>query len=196
MILVSRRRLVKVIVALLIVLCLATLVWFQCVMPAIRSYQLWSDAGWNIANNGGAVMKDGTVLIIPRKDFEQKDFGDRQLSAIIPSLPLVRVDSLGLHGTSVTDGGIARLATSNEIQWLDVSDTPVTVTGLLALQHLPKLNGFTVSPGQLSQDDVQTLCSAFQRKVRLRMDSRSPPQTNLSETSPGMLPGSTIDHDE
>jgi hypothetical protein len=188
---IRHRRLFKVAVALLIVLFLASVAWFKYIVPEIRRYQLWEDAGWSIVNNGGMIMKDGTVLMSG-----QKDFGDRQLSAILPSLPLVSFSSLDLHGTSVTDGGIARLATLNELQWLDVSDTPVTVTGLLALQHLPKLNGFTVSPGQLSQDDVQTVYSAFQRKVLLRIDFRSPPQTNPSETSPGTLPGSTIDHDE
>ena len=160
----GRRRLVKVVVALLIVVCLAVFGWFKYIVPEIRRDRLVSDARWNIANNGGAISKGPTVVTVWTGfgDGGPKGFGDQQLSAIIPSLPLVKdFGSLDLHGTSVTDAGVAQLANLKELQTLDVSDTPVTIAGLLALQRLPKLFVITVSPGQLSESDMARLNAAL-----------------------------------
>ena len=160
----SRRRLAMVAVSVLIVLGLATAAWFKYIAPEIRRSKLVSDARWNIANNGGAISKGPTVVTVwtGGGGGGPKAFGDQQLSAIIPSLSLVQdFGTLDLHETSVTDAGVAQLATLNELQTLDVSDTPVTIAGLLALQRLPKLWSITISPGQLSETDMAKLNAAL-----------------------------------
>jgi len=192
----SRRRLVKVAVALLIVLCLATALWFEYIAPELRRLKIENDAGSNIYNNGGLVMKDGSVLVSETKDFRRRDFGDRQLKAMAPSLSLVGgFHSLLIDRTAVTDAGISQLAAVTELEGLDVSGTQVTVNGLLTLQRLPKLSAIVVSPGQLSDSDMKRLYSAFRKpRVWFGVYVDSQRQMDPWTTSPETSPRSTTSH--
>jgi hypothetical protein len=168
---VTRRRLklVPLIFAavLMILVSLAIVAWFKYILPELHRYDRENEAASNVYNNGGALMKDGQVLIT-LEDSARKKFGDRQLTAMTPSLSQIsRFYSLDLHGTSITDAGIAQLAAVDQLQALNVSDTPVTLNGLLSLQRLPKLTAITVSPGQLTDSEMKKLYSVFHKP---RMD--------------------------
>jgi len=184
--------------ALLALLFLGIAAWFKYIKPGLHQFDLENEARANIYNNGAAVMKDGGVLIIEQTGFGRKDFDDRRLAAIAPSLSRVSdFRSLDLHGTSVTDAAVAQLATVNELRALDVSDTPVTMNGLLALQRLPKLSAITVSPGRLSNSDMKKLYSVF-RKLNADFGAYLGSQRQLdpSTTSPQPSPPSTIPQDK
>ena len=152
-----RRRLVFFSLVLLLI----AVVWVA--MELRNGYETFLAPLRTLADNGAAAMKapDGRVFVT------EKTFGDQQLMAIIPALSHVSYfNSLDLHGSSVTDAGIGKLSTLDALQALDVSDTPVTVNGLLALQRLPNLHSITLSPGQLSEVDMQSLNAAFPRVIK------------------------------
>jgi len=164
---VTRRRLklVPLIFAavLMMLASLATVAWFKYVLPELHRYDRENEAASNVYNNGGALMKDGQVLLT-LENSARKKFGDPQLTAMTPSLSQIRrFTSLDLHGTSVTDAGIAQLTAVDQLEGLNVSDTPVTLNGLLALQRLPKLTSITVSPGQLTDSEMKKLYSVFHK---------------------------------
>ena len=91
-------------------------------------------------------------------------FDDAQLARIVPALPDVdHFDGLDLTGTSVTDAGVARLATVPQLRRLVVSGTPITTTGLMQLRGLPRLAQVVVAPGQITPADLRALAIAMPR---------------------------------
>lgn len=155
----SRRRFWFVAALLLLLLAMTVAVLIR----ALIAYYEYSSAVTTMEKNGAAVSKPmpNVTVLVPETGGGEKKFGDQQLLAILPALPHVdRFDSLDLHGSSVTDAGIARLTKLAQLSSLDVSYTPVTVNGLLALQGMPSLQRIIIAPDQFSTQDLERLNAA------------------------------------
>lgn len=105
----------------------------------------------------------------------EKQFGDAQLRAILPALS--RIDhfhSLDLHGSSVTDAALGQLKSLSMLDAIDVSDTPVTLNGLLALKGMPRLSYITLGPGQLTASEMRMLNAGFPRTIKSFRGDQTP----------------------
>ena len=107
---------------------------------------------------------DGSIRVfLPETaDGQEKRFGDQQFLAVLPLLQHIEgVNELDIHGSSVTDSAIAKLAALASLRELDVGNTRVTANGILQLRGLTGLTLITVDRDQLADPDMAAVRAAF-----------------------------------